>query len=179
MLKNIFILLIVLSSFLSYSQEVEKNTENEVFDRVFFGGNFGLQFGKNTFIDVSPIVGFKATSKLLTGVRFIYNYYSNSYDGLKFSTNIYGGKIFGSYYIYQDAFLHSELELISLESQWFDIGNQYPNQKRFWVESILVGGGYRFMLGEHSAVNAMILYNLNESINSPYRNPILRLGFIF
>lgn len=179
MLKKFLILCLIYSPFFGYSQEVEEKQNDDISKRIFFGGNFGLQFGRKTFIDVSPLIGYRITDKLSAGVGVIYNYYSENLDGYTFNTNIYGGKVFGSYYIYDNLFLHSELEAISLESQFFDIGKQFQNQDRFWVESILVGGGYKFLLGNNSGINAMILFNLNESINSPYRNPIFRLGFIF
>ncbi|OFX43707.1 MAG: hypothetical protein A2046_03590 [Bacteroidetes bacterium GWA2_30_7] len=179
MLKRLIILFLLFSSILSFSQEVETKPKNDVLKRFFFGGNFGLQFGYKTFIDVSPLVGYKFTDKFSSGVGFIYNYYSNNVDGYKFNTNIYGGKIFGSYFIYDNLFLHSEIEALSLETVFFDYAKQYQNQDRFLVTSILVGGGYKFMLGKNSGVNAMILFNLNESANSPYTNPIFRLGFVF
>ena len=177
--KIFLIIFLVLVPFIGYSQQAENNQKDDLFERLFFGGNFGFQFGRNTFIDVSPLIGYKVTDKLSAGFGFIYNYYSNSYDGNRFNTNIYGGKVFGSYFIVENAFIHSELEAISLESKFFDVGKQFQNQDRFWVESVLVGGGYKFLLGNNSGINAMILFNLNESINSPYRNPIFRLGFIF
>lgn len=179
MLKRFFIIFLIFSSIASFSQQAEPKPKNEFFKKFFFGGNFGFQFGKNTLIDISPLVGYKFTDKFSAGVGFIYNYYSNNYDGNKFSTNIYGAKVFGSYFLYDNLFLHSEIEALSLESKFFDIGKQFPYQERFMVESVLVGGGYKFLLGNNSGINAMILFNLNESINSPYRNPIFRLGFVF
>ena len=50
------------------SPKAEKDNEDDgpsLSDRMFFGGNFGLQFGNPTLIDISPLVGFRMTERLL------------------------------------------------------------------------------------------------------------------
>jgi hypothetical protein len=47
------------------------------------------------------------------------------------------------------------------------------------VFGLYVGGGYRQPLGENSSLNILLLYNLNQDRNSPYQNPIVRIGFGF
>ena len=49
-----------------YTRPVEEDVpEKKGFDpqRLFFGGNFGLTFGNFTFINVSPVVGYRLTDK--------------------------------------------------------------------------------------------------------------------
>lgn len=150
----------------------ENKEENKGFswDKVFVGGNFWMQFGNYTFIDISPMVGYRFTEKFSAGLGPSYQYLSIKDLGYSFSTNAYGGRVFGRYFIWQNLFTHSELELINLEA--FDI-----QRRRVNVTNLYVGGGYRQMLGERAYADIVVLWNLNESVYSPYRNPIIRAGF--
>lgn len=38
-------------------REIDDEAETPFRDRLYFGGNFGLQLGTSTFVDVSPLVG--------------------------------------------------------------------------------------------------------------------------
>ncbi len=148
--------------------------------RLFTGGNLGLQFGTYTVIDMSPIVGYYFTNKFSAGVGLIYQYYAfkdNVYPLNNFRTNIYGAKTFIRFYIIQSIFAHGEYEALNLETQFFDPSNLRHQTPRFFVHSILLGGGYRQAIGDYSSLNLMLLYNINETIDSPYRNPIIRVGF--
>jgi len=168
----------------SYSQFITESNTNYVpepkmtlKDRLFFGGGFGLQFGSYTNIEISPLVGLKLTPEFQIGAGMSYQFISS--DFYDFSTSIYGYRGFSNYLVLSNIFVHAEYESLSLESKYFDYLNRYPNTDRFWVGSFLVGGGYRMMVGERSSVNFMILFNLNETVYSPYSNPIFRLGFYF
>ena len=159
-----------------------QENDNFKFDinRMFTGGNLGLQFGTYTVIDISPIVGYYFTDKFSAGVGVIYQYYAfkdNAYPLNNFKTNIYGAKTFLRYHIIQSIFAHAEYEALNLETQFFDPYNMRHQTPRFFVHSILLGGGYRQAMGDFSALNLMLLYNINETIDSPYRNPIIRIGF--
>jgi hypothetical protein len=44
------------------------------------------------------------------------------------------------------------------------------------VNSIFVGGGYHQPIASRVSMDFMVLFNLNDSYNSPYSNPIFRLG---
>jgi hypothetical protein len=83
-------------------------------NRFFFGGSLGLQFGSATYIDVSPLVGYKITPKLHAGVGLTYIYYKvkDSYYNYAYETSIYGGRVFGRYYILDNLFGHAEFEIL-------------------------------------------------------------------
>lgn len=138
-------------------------------DRIFFGGNFGLQFGTQTVVDINPIVGYRINNRLSAGVGAKYLYYKYKDRLYSYETNIYGGSIFGRYAVTESLFAYSEYEMINLSV--FD-----PYERRVDVGSLFVGGGYSQPIGGRSSLYLMLLYNLNESTYSPYQNPIIRMG---
>lgn len=151
----------------SFSQKNDTTGDwrSDFWSRVFTGGNLGLQFGTYTFIDISPVIGYRFTKKFHGGVGVTYRYLSDNV--YKYSTSIYGGSVFSRYYILDNLFAHGEYEVLNGE-WWYG--------KRFNVTSIFVGGGYSQNLGGRVAANILILWNINESEYSPYRNPIFRAG---
>jgi hypothetical protein len=139
-------------------------------DRVFIGGNLGLQFGTVTFAEISPLVGYRFTDKIQGGVGVTYQYYHYQDKFYDLKTNVYGGRVFGRYFFTANLFGHAEYEYLNLEA--FDF---YP-RRRVDVESFLAGGGYIQRFGRNSGIVAMILYNFTESVYTPYSNPIIRIG---
>ncbi len=159
-------------------------------DRLFFGGNFGLQMGTITNIEVSPLAGYYVTTRFAPGIGLRYQYYRDSYGIETFSTHIYGGSIFARYDIIRDlgnifrrasgasVFMHVEYEILSLEKRYF----AFPpttEEGRFAEHSVLAGGGLRQPIGKRAAIIIEVLWNLNESPTSPYNNPVIRFGFTF
>ncbi len=152
---------------------VEEKTHSKLREKLFFGGGLGLQFGTITQIDVMPLVGYRIAPKLATGLSFTYKYYNNSIN--HYNSSIYGGGVFARFIAFRNFFAHAEYEMLNLK-----IFNQITSEiSREWVESILIGPGYRQPLGAHSFLYIMMLWNLNESYKSPYTNPIFRVGFTF
>lgn len=146
-------------------------------ERLFFGGGLGLQFGDIDLVSLAPEVGYRFTDRFSAGIGVSYFYISAS-GPQSFSTNIYGGKVFGSFSVFKNLFVHAEYEVLNLETRYFNY-NMYSQQKRFNIGSCLVGPGYKFEMGERSSVNLLLLWNLNETIYSPYSNPIMRMSFQF
>jgi hypothetical protein len=144
-------------------------------DRIFFGGNLGLQFGNLTYIDVSPLVGYKITDKLHAGIGATYIYYKYKDAYLKYETSIYGGRVFGRYYIMDNLFTHAEYEMLNLEVPETVTGGNYE-LVRDNISSVLVGGGYAQEIGANASLVLMLLWNLTEEQYSPYQNPIIRIG---
>jgi hypothetical protein len=142
-------------------------------DRLFFGGGFGLQFGTQTYIEVAPLVGYKLTDRLSTGISLKYIYYKFKDDIYDYSTHIYGGGPFTRFFIIPEAFLHAEFEILNLEVP-DPLSNRYFREN---ITSVFLGGGYRQMIGDHSSLDLLLLYNINESRNSPYVNPVFRISF--
>jgi hypothetical protein len=161
-------------------------------DRIFFGGNFGLQFGTVTNIEVSPLAGIYLTPRLAVGPGIKYEYFKSNYPGfVPYETHIYGGTVFARYMVIRDLseavglglniglFGHAEYEMLSLESRYFQIGAPPDAEGRFYLHSILLGGGIYQPIGRRGGLLLMVLWNLNETASSPYSNPIFRIGFNF
>jgi len=172
----------------SFAQRKEKPPLNE---RIFFGGMLALQIGTYTAIEVSPLVGYRLTPRFSLAAGIKYEYLSDRRSISPFSTHIYGFRTFARYHIIPNLadllggginlgiYAHLEYEGLSLERQYFDYP-AYPPDGRFWLSSVLAGGGISVPTGPRGSVNFSILFNLNESANSIYyNNPIIRFGFNF
>jgi hypothetical protein len=165
------LLLFVSAGFAQDSTMIRKHPpQQRILDKMFIGGNFGLQFGSFTYVEVSPLVGYQINDRISAGVGVTYEYfhYKTSYYNLK--TNVYGGRVFGRYRFTENLFGHVEYEYLNLEA--FDF---YP-RRRVGVDGILGGGGYMQRFGRNSSMVAMILYNFTQSVYTPYNNPVIRVG---
>jgi hypothetical protein len=144
-------------------------------DRLYYGGNFGMQFGTVTLIDFSPLVGVMITPKFSSGVGITYQYFNDRrYIGGE--TSSYGGRLFSRYNIFPNIFLHAEYESIN-----FDNYNLFTDQfERIWSNALFLGGGYFAPFGPRGGANFTFLYNvLHDNLRSPYGEPyVIRVGFV-
>ncbi len=160
--------------------KAQVNTDNtspeyNLKSHLYFGGGFGLQFGYMTLIEVSPLVGYNITPKFSVGLSPTYKFYKyNDYYGqnLDLKTNVWGGSIFSRYYIFESVFAHVEYESLLYNTQT----PGFPETKQQY-NSFFVGGGYNQRIGGNSGMYIMVLWNLNDTPDSPYINPIIRVGF--
>ncbi|MBK6965363.1 MAG: hypothetical protein IPH20_15915 [Bacteroidales bacterium] len=176
----LFFILVLIPGLLP-AQEFQQGPEKRFVDKLFFGGGLGLQFGTITLIDISPVVGYRVTEKLETGIGLTYKYYKyNDYYNLgsDLKTNIIGGSIFARYHILENLFAHVEYESLRYHyDEYYSTGSYPVNDQRTAVyNSIFVGGGYRQRISSGSYFFLMALWNLNDSAYSPYSNPVLRMG---
>jgi len=148
------------------------NPFNDIKEKLYFGGNVGAWFGSTTYLNISPIVGVKLNDQFSVGIGAIYNYYSQTYAGKKYSSTIYGGSAFARYFIFENVFAHAGWDKISVP----DYTSNFMNS-RAWVDNLLIGGGYRESFSDNGSIVAMILYNINQTPLSPYQNPIIQIGF--
>ena len=172
-LRFIFTFL-VCSTFLS-AQEIKEKGIDRFSDRIGFGGNMGMSFGNVTYIGINPIAGYRLTERLCPGVGISYSYISIHYNGYPTEeSSIFGGSLWLRYYILESVFAYGEYE--SLNGEW---DPYFKPGQRFFLSSMLVGGGYREMFGDASSY-FMILYNMTDSYQSPYGSPLLfRVGFAY
>ncbi|MBT33471.1 MAG: hypothetical protein CMO01_27730 [Thalassobius sp.] len=177
----IFSSILLLMSFGAFAQSSDDEDEENpdkipLIDRLYFGGNLGFQFGDITYIDVSPLVGYKITDKLSGGVGGTYRYLKNKIYYPAIESNILGYRFFGRYDITEVVYPYVEYENLS-----FSYGDESPRQ---WYDALFVGAGLFQPIGRRGGINLLVLYNLNYSattaMNSIYNSPwVFRVGFQF
>jgi hypothetical protein len=188
---NKIIILIVITLMLApLASNAQRFDEEDETSRWFIGGNIGLQIGYVTLIDVSPIVGYMLTERFAvgTGVSYKYyrirNYFFDPYQNryLHFRSHIYGGPVFARYYIGRQFFAHTEYEYLRFRNEVYvqnTAGQRYDKHyQHVNVHSMFVGGGFRQFFGSGSAFEIMLLWNLNETPDSPYNNPLIKMGVV-
>jgi len=175
------------------AQYYREKDDNELPGRIFIAPDFGLVLGTVTRIEFSPSLGYHITPRLIlgTGGRFEYlkeKYYLNS--SIDIQTFIYGYRLFSRLVLIKDVneiiplnvplsiFAHAEFESLSLEERYFRLAS-IDSHQRFWLNSILAGGGINQQTGSRTSFNVMILWDLTNSISSPYVNPIIKFGVQF
>jgi hypothetical protein len=169
-----FALVFCLLSFFAFAQDEDSRSYEDnpsLWDKITVGGNFGLQFGTVTYIDISPMVGYRFTDRFTAGPGFTYRYLKvRGFEG----SSIYGGSAFARYLIGSQFFVQSQYE--SLNTPYYP-GN--GEERRDWVSGFFVGGGLYQSLGRRGAVLLSAMYNLMyDNVRSPYNSPwVLNVGF--
>lgn len=164
-----FLLVVILSTTLSYSQSKMPRFNND--EKVYFGG--GINFnsaGGVTYLGLSPLVGYKITDEFSGGMQLSMQYLRSRYS--TFSTSIYGGGPFISYLFSPNLFGYSQYEYLSFPSSTTD---------RLPFSSWFVGIGYNSPISRKVAFQILGLYNLNhgDGTKSPYESPIqFRVGLV-
>lgn len=184
-LKPVLFVLILIFAFTSaYGQKKEKDIP-PFRERLFFGGNFGLQFGTITDIQFSPVIGFWVLPRLGVAAGPNYRFYKYRND----RTDIFGGRAYMQFIFLQDLnsiiplgvhtslFLHGEYEALSLQSSFWKLTPD--TSERFMINTFLAGAGFSQQLGRRSALYFTFLWPLNDSGYGVYSNPEIRVGFTF
>jgi hypothetical protein len=158
----------------------KKQKSHDFLSRIDIGGYLGAQFGTVTLIEISPMATYRVTEKFHAGLGLTYQYYKDTYYTPDYSASSYGGSLFARYFIWRDLFAH--VEYAPLYVNFYDYydngsGGYYRVKGAAWAHDFMIGGGYRQWIGEKAFMSLMFLWNVNESYYSPYRNPIIRIGF--
>jgi len=164
-MKTIFSLLILVGtiSLSAHAQWGEEQMEDKpsFTDRMFFGGGLGLSFSSTyDFFSVSPIIGYRLSQKVATGLSLIYRYNNYKYVTPSISTNDYGVSPFIRYQFYGPLFLHAEYEY--LNNEYITYSGE-PIRKAF--TSFMAGGGFFQPVGRKAGIYISALYNFS------YKNP--------
>lgn len=180
-MKKLLVLLIVgtlsLSAFAQVEEEIDQG--GDFWDRVYVGGNLGLQFGSITSVEVSPLVGYRFTNSFSGGFGITYQYFKADYVDafgrkIDFETNIYGGRLFARKNLTEQIFAHAEYESLNLEFY----NSTADRTVREWVPAMFIGGGFFQPIGSRAGFNVMALYNvIHDDVKSPYNSPlVIRVG---
>lgn len=169
--------------------------------RIQLGGNLGFQFGTITGFNISPEAKIRTVDQLYVGVGFIYQYFKyNDYfydwdnqEFINYSSNTFGGRIFLRYYLRSlfdgwagNFYAHVEYEYLNYVIPFEQDPNgpiEDPFNNRYKrgtdhleIQSVFVGGGYSQPVTDRIFIDLLVLFNLNDSPESPYTNPVFRLG---
>ncbi|MBN2669533.1 MAG: hypothetical protein JXR60_09920 [Bacteroidales bacterium] len=155
-----------------------KDTILNFADRLVFGGSFGLIFGTYSYVNISPVVGYRINNYLTAGVGGIYEYIKDRNFYYTYESTIFGGKVFANVLLFDYVILYAENNMLSLQRKYFDAINNYPSTGRFFLNVPWIGAGVNYGQNGRGAY-MMILFNLNQSINSPYPPYEYRFGFYF
>ncbi len=182
LLLFVFTTLFVAQVFSQY--ESGRESPPPIRERMFYGGNFTLQFGTYTYIDLSPVIGIWLLPRVALAAGPSYKYLKDPLG----STDAFGGKGFIRLVIIQDInelipfgyrmslYAHGEYESNSYRSDYFY--NSYDSE-RFFQDFVLAGFGISQYVGMKSSINISVLWVLNESEIQIYDSPQIRIGFTF
>lgn len=154
--------------------------------KLFFGGIPSFMFGNVTYIELPPYVGYKITPYFWAGVGPLFMYYKD--NDWNFETSVYGGKVFTQLFIVKnlnekininlgDLFLYAESNMYNLEPHAIDQYNNLLTFPRRWVNTTLIGGGFRYPIGYRSGFSLNILWDVVQDPDAPTSNPEIRIGF--
>lgn len=141
------------------------NPSSSFSEKVFFGGNLSFNIYNGWILsEVSPFVGYKIKPKVSSGIGFKYMYIGSTVDDLSYS--YYGGNLFGRYSINNNFLIHSEYEILNV----YELRQlPFPNGERALASIFQLGGAYSSYIGSKASVQILLLYDLINDVNSPYR----------
>lgn len=158
----------------SFKEETPKKNNRP---KLMGGGTFGLQFGSYTAVSISPTIGIYPTDWLLLGVGGSYMYsYSRAYGT---SSNVFGFSAFAQgLLIKKRLILYAGYEYVNydifFQDYWGDI-----TKERNDAHALFLGPGYRQPLSDNLSMYAMMLFDVIQSYDSFYANPVIRVGVIY
>ncbi len=158
--------------------------------RLIFGGGFHFGMGTGYLrLGVSPVLGYRITKNFSAGIGLRYEYLSQKeaayvYDSVTFlvepfdlKTHGFALSAWGRHIVWNHLFVHVEPELINQEV-FYQVNNFRIDRERIWIPCLLVGAGLRQPISERSSAVLMLLYDVLQDENSPYRNNLeFRIGF--
>ena len=184
---RIRILLFISLSFFGKIAHSQTDYGDTFKSHLYVGGTFGLGFGTNTNIDVSPLVGYNINRHFSAGLGMTYMFYAYRMGTESYRGHFYGGRVFTRILPLPDQlpglFLHAELESINNERYIQKYVNSPFVLDRVWTPALLVGAGFKQQAGNNSYFTISILYNVlgdGTITSSIYGGPLIpRIGFIY
>jgi hypothetical protein len=155
-------------------QQQQPKQKKNLSEKIYYGGTFGISLGSYTMIGVYPLIAYKFTPKLSAGVKFTYQYVSDSRYSTTFTTSNYGGSVFSRYRVTPRFYAHIEYEQMN-----YDLYDNINNSSsREWVPFLYVGAGYSQNLGKNVWLNLQVLFDVLQNEKSPYNNwePFFSIG---
>jgi len=160
----------------------EKNKNDKIKDdswkeKIIYGGNFAFFANQQfSYIDISPLIGYRLTQSLLLAAGPVYNNYSTKLYGARFTVDVYGFRCLARLYFLESFFVQTGYDY--LNRKIFIIKNGLLQSDRVWFQNVWIGGGIRYAVVSNTYMFTTILYNLTQSPYSIYSNPMIQVGFI-
>jgi len=160
-------------------------------DRIFFGGNFGLDFIRDNSdrysqLQIAPLVGSYITPNFSMGAQFIYeySYYTQSYSESRVYTQGWGVGIFARYDIPSnflqivgyDAFIHGEYNFMSYSRHQT---HQRSGTTYYNYNQLLLGVGTYAYYDGRTGLYCTLLWDFLHLDEQDAIIPIVRIGFMF
>jgi len=155
--------------------------KKELLNRLRIGGNFGLQFGNYTYINLSPTVGYMAVKNRLevgAGAVLIFERFRIT-NNFALSSFVYGADIYTRGFLYKGLYLEARYDPLYKTSY-------YNIDRKLWVHHLLLGAGYASSIGKIGVFNVSLLFNVLDNDESVYRGTfsskfplIFNVGFGF
>jgi hypothetical protein len=185
-LRFLMVMILLISSVNFAEGQKPREEPPPLRDRIFFGGSFGLQLGTYTSIEINPVIGVWLLPRLsiAAGPGYEYIKYQN------ISTSIYSVRGYLQFAVLKDIdkfiplgvhssiVFHAEDELLNLDSEYWQT-NIIKREDRFFVNSLLIGGGLSQQIGRKGSFNILVLWVVTDSGYDIYNNPEFRIGFTF
>lgn len=145
--------------------------------RLMFGGSLGFSFGTYTFVNVSPLIGYRFSQMFAAGININAQIASEKLkvnDEVVERNNytVFGGGVFARFYPFEQFFIHAQPEYnrIGYKQTIYDTDPWQRKTASYLAPSLLLGGGYAQPIGNNSAFTISVLYDVLQDANSPYRN---------
>lgn len=176
--------LISILFFFSNVNAQEQQKQSNFLDKVFVGGGLGAGFGNYTFINVSPIIGYRLTERLSIAMRLMYQYTTFEYyvtpvDKERYNGHDLGIGGFARFMVFGPVYLQAEYEHLNYDALYTD-----GSSGRTSFDSFMAGGGIAQPIGNKAAFFITAMYNFsyegfnrNNVYRSPYNSPwVIRVG---
>ena len=141
------------------------------FGQQFEGTEVGIDgyFGASTLggsFSIGAKYGMEPSEKFIFGpsVRFQRNWSNNTFTGISGAYNVYGFGAFGHARFANVLFAGAEFELMRSPFNNTVIGGG-PT----WTPALFLAGGYSQEFNERFRINAGVMYDVINSLNSPFR----------
>lgn len=136
--------------------------------KIRLGGNFGLQLGTYTAINISPQVGISPVDWFMVGGGVSYMFVSQ-YQYSR--SHLVGANLFLQPIIAKRVLIHAEYEYSRIYNTFF-AGDRNTTENH----GVAAGAGYRHYLSDRISIYGLILINLYQSYWHNNYIPFFRVG---
>jgi hypothetical protein len=160
-------------------------------DKITYGGNASAAYASGWFLELMPVIGYRATHRLTVGIgpSFAYRSFMYVIDPITTSNSgyvingnsIWGGRVFASFNVFRQFFVRGEIEELRIPYGKVDpSGMNYIESSRF-VPATLLGIGMRQPITEKAYSYFVFMYDLTYDPVYSYQQSPLRIsvGFMF